>query len=288
MNHLIRLSAVVGGAICLLLGAHANAQTSSIKVHECAECATVTELYASAWDLMVSVPAYTKVLATSRKYPISALFETKPYEWWPVPAILTADDLEGVKLDNKVYARAAKVTPINVPSGQAQSNNAQGANWEFVGGYVQTVLVYSGFGNSVLHGFLPGSFGQFTYIQFLDTRSGEVHKIYAGDTITVRFQDGSTAQLKLIPAAPAGLYFHLVSDSERDPSGRPYGAPSAPSGGSGGTVNFVPPLAWAPSEMEAFFTDPIWTLVVGACMAKAQVSADDGWTWTRWVPIPCQ
>lgn len=87
-------------------------------------------------------------------------------------------------------------------------------------------------------------FTEVVYVDFIDTRDGSPHRIWVGDTITVKFADGSTAQLKLIGVEPvAGALFHLVAGSERDANGDPVAGPPPQAanqvGNGGGDLSMV-------------------------------------------------
>jgi len=67
------------------------------------------------------------------------------------------------------------------------------------------------------------------WMEFEDHRTGEVHKVYVKDRITLRFPDGSTAQAEMMGlGAPSGHFFRFVPESIRLPNGEPYVAPPAP------------------------------------------------------------
>jgi hypothetical protein len=149
-----------------------------------------------------------------------------------------------VDLDNRLYAKAAQVDVIVVPPNVAGSAVQGGPQWEFIQTYVQDYqnggpLQFTGQGSSFLHGLISG---QFAYMEFLDLRDNEVKRVYIGDTITVKFSDNSTAQLRLVGVV-GGMYFHLVHGSERDANGNPTAPlpPTAatPSGNGGIGLMFV-------------------------------------------------
>jgi hypothetical protein len=66
-------------------------------------------------------------------------------------------------------------------------------------------------------------------MEFLDKRTGELHRIFTGDRITLQFADGSTAQMEMMGlAGPSGHFFRFVFESIRLPNGEPFVAPPQP------------------------------------------------------------
>lgn len=262
MNSTARNLCVLVSLICVLqiLNAKADAATPYL-LYECASapssCDTKADMY-SDWNQVGNTPygtlpiyyypTGTVVLMASAYYPISAAFEVVPVPGFPglhMSQWLTNDDLASINLDNRLHARAAKLDPINIPASVA--DNAGNAQWEIVQEYIQQhVLIPTGpTGESVFHGLTHLNIAKSVWVQFEDVRDGTLHDIWSTDQIKVVFHDKSTAQLYLDPHDTAQTWFHVVTDSERDPNGNPYSSQSVGSASSlGGTFNFVAPADW--------------------------------------------
>jgi hypothetical protein len=66
-------------------------------------------------------------------------------------------------------------------------------------------------------------------MEFVDLRTGETQRVYTKDRVTLRFADGSTAQMEMVGlGAAAGHFFKFVFESIRLPNGEPYIAPPSP------------------------------------------------------------
>jgi hypothetical protein len=78
------------------------------------------------------------------------------------------------------------------------------------------------------------------WFNVLDKRSGEVLKVFIGDTVVVKFEDGSTWEMKFFgPFAPAGKIFQKVLDSERDENGDPIAFVGGSYSTPGGSLDFM-------------------------------------------------
>jgi hypothetical protein len=176
--------------------------------------------------LVSSLPYGTIIVSTSESVPISSILTIcSSGGTGAKSACALIRTEEGMtELDNEIYARAAKVNPIIIPATTAPSAVSGGPEWEFIQ-QEAAVLTYVTHGTSILHSIW--NWPQVAYVDFVDGRDGSPHRIWVGDTITVKFSDGSTAQLKLLGVTPvAGQFFHFVPGSERDANGNPVSAPT--------------------------------------------------------------
>lgn len=184
-----------------------------------------------------SLPLGSIVLVSSERYPLSAIaYMCTGPRGGRDACLITSGDSGAIALDNEIYARATAIEPIDIPPETAPS--ATGAIYELVESYVfrNGLLIATGrVGWNPWHNlFNPLTW---PWMEIHDDRSRVTHTVYAGDRITVRFRDGSTAQLELIgPQGPSGHFFHWVSGSERDRNGNPFtsGSAAAASPASGG------------------------------------------------------
>lgn len=223
----------LGIALLVVLGAVGAARAApAVAVHKCRflNCDDAMSLKNEARMAYGSLPLGSIVFVSSERYPLSAFVRicTGP-RGGKDACMITSGNLGAVELDNEVYARATTIEPIDIPVDIAPS--ATRAIYELVEGYI--------FRNGVL--FATGRVGwnpwhdlfnplTWPFMEIHDDRSGVTGDVYAGDRITVRFADGSTAQLEMIgPHAPSGHFFHWVSGSERDPDGNPFTSPPAAS-----------------------------------------------------------
>jgi hypothetical protein len=195
--------------------------------------------------LLSALPYGALIVSTSESVPISSILtvcSAGPSGAKSACALVRGDQ-EMVDLDNKVYARAAQIDPVLIPPGVAPSAVSGGPEWEFVQQAAGENFTFVRYDTSILHAILTFSL-QVAYVDFIDNRDGSAHRIWVNDTITVKFSDGSTAQLKLISTFPvAGAFFHLVPGSERDANGDPVAAPPPQAanqvGNGGGDLSMV-------------------------------------------------
>jgi hypothetical protein len=189
-----------------------------------------------------SLPYGSVILSSADSVPVSA-YLTVCSGSGGKSACPIIDNAGVVELDNKMFARAAKIDPILIPAGVASSAVQGGPQWELVSGSINQTLHFTGASSySFWHGLWSLSLN-IVYMDFVDARDGSVHRIWLNDTVTLKFSDGSTAQFKLIgPNAPSGLFFQLVPGSERDANGDPVAAITAPnaSPGPGYVFTFTP------------------------------------------------
>jgi hypothetical protein len=193
--------------------------------------------------LLGSLPFGALIISTSDSQPISA-FLTVCSDSGVKSACVLSDNIGLKDLDNRLFARAAQIDPIDIPPGVATSGIQGGPNWELVSGNVQGQLAFTGASSySIWHGLWTLSLN-IVYMDFVDSRDGSVHRVWINDEITVKFSDGSTAKMRLEgPAAAGGLFFKLVEGSERDANGDPVTGPppiaANPIGNTGIDLSFV-------------------------------------------------
>lgn len=143
---------------------------------------------------------------------------------------LATDNMNAADLDNRLFARAAKIKAIDLP---ASYGIAGAHDEELVEAYVNTILqlVPGSTGISVWHGIT--NFPAFSWFGFIDLRFAVTQQIFVNDVITLVFSDGSSIQVKFLGiGVPDGLFFQVVEGSARDAAGKPLGTTSvgAPSG----------------------------------------------------------
>jgi len=153
---------------------------------------------------------------------------------------LTEGEENSGKLDNEIFARAAKLAPVNIPPSVGGS---VATTPELVQVYLTSqsgpFAVIPGQGHNIWHMITNWGHSGF-YYNVLDKRTGEVERAYIGDTVEVQFEDGSTWQLEFIgPIGPAGSMFLKVSGSERDANGEPLAGPTGSPSTPGAELDFV-------------------------------------------------
>jgi hypothetical protein len=213
---------------CGMVGtAYAN---PTIAMRKCSiyACDSAESLRAEGRAAAVGLPWDSIVLVTSDQYPLSAFVRVCPGSRGAKNAcLITSGDLGAIELDNEVFARASKIAPIDIPEDVARS--ATSAEFELVQewpyGRILEFTLRSGV-NPWHNLFDPSNWH---WMEFHDHRTGETQRVYSGDRITVRFADGSTAQLELVGlAGPSGHFVRFVPESIRLPNGEPWGADSPP------------------------------------------------------------
>jgi len=199
------------------------------------------------------------LLIVSDTYPVSGYFRmvwysdyVDGYGWYRYPELsaITIDLDSSIALDNMLFARASGVPPLTVPPSVGGSV-ADVAAPELLSQFVQQTLIQIGIPNvnwwrSIANLRLA------PYIVFYDTRSGTTREVYVGDTILLRFDDGSTVQMRLISFSGT-INWKIVDGSERDANGDPFVASApqihvtpVPGGGivpafdPGGSITFRP------------------------------------------------
>lgn len=244
MKHTSFLLRFVLVAACALGGtagiAHAD---PTIAVRKCSvyACDSALSLKNEARAAYGSLPVGSIVFVSSQQYPLSAFVRICAGPRGAKDAcLITSGDLGAVELDNEVYARAAAIEPIDIPSDVAPS--ATQAIPELVEGHVAGILVSTG-----RNGINPWRdlFNPLTWpwIEFVDTRAPTLHQVFAKDRITLKFADGSTVQAEMMgQAAPSGHYFRFLPDSIRLPNGEPLvQLPSPPAAPTGSGFELTPP-----------------------------------------------
>lgn len=248
MKHYLSVLRLVLAAAIALGGVvnSALADPTTIAVHKCAfyACDNAMSLKNEARMAYSSLPMGSIVFVSSQQYPLSAFVRICPGPRGGRDAcMITSGDLGAVELDNRVYARAAAIEPIDIPPDVAPS--AGQSIPELVESWIfrPELLVHTGrFGTSPLHNLFNPS--NWVWMEFYDDRAKDVVRVYTGDRIVVRFANGSTAQLELFgPYAPSGHFFHWVPSSERDINGNPIGyiPPPLPAIPTGAGFALTPP-----------------------------------------------
>ena len=212
------------------------------------DCSTLDHLYqrAKTWTrqypkpLAGSTPATPSiVLVTSTTIPISAIFRfynPPPMRTshgtlvYPPPLVsyfqpartgnLVTDTYAAARLDRQVTAtRALKITPVRMPveRGTAQAHVG-------VVSVLNATFERQSSGLDFLWGLAGYHMPQTRYLDVIDERSGEQHRIFLDDTITIIFADLSSLVVKLTRKSPTdpALIFAVVAGSERNAAGKPY------------------------------------------------------------------
>jgi hypothetical protein len=180
------------------------------------------------------------VLVSSQTIPISAIFRfyqppptctsrgcfTRPpivsYFQPASTSNLETNALAMAKLDRQVTStRALKIHPIAVPPSLGRANATSNVG---IINQVNMILEKQHSGLDFLWSLAGYNFPQTRYIDVIDDRSGEQHRIFEGDTITIEFADLSTLTVQAVHSATTAhaLAFVVVQGSARDPSGKPY------------------------------------------------------------------
>lgn len=250
----LALLVVLGGAVG---AAHA---APSVAVYKCRiyACDSALSLKNEARLAGYNLPLGSIVFVSSAHYPLSAIARMCTGARGARDAcLITSGDLGAVELDNEVYARATSIEPIDIPPEIAPS--ATQAIYELVESHIfrPGLLIATGrVGWNPWHNlFNPLTW---PWMEIHDDRSGVTSNVYAGDRITVRFSNGSTAQLEMIgPQGPSGHFFHWVNGSERDSNGNPFtSGPAASATPASGGFDLAAP--WLDSS---FYTE----LIAGLC-----------------------
>lgn len=219
------LLVVLGGAA----GTAAAAPTVAMRKCSIYACDSAESLRAEGRAAAWGLPFDSIVFVTSEQYPLSAFVQVcRGPRGAKDACLITSGDLGAVELDNEVFARAAKIAPIDVPADIASS--ASSAEWELVEGFIFTnqILIVTGRnGWSPWHNILNPL--TWHWMEFFDTRSNENNQVHTKDRITFQFADGSTAQAEMVGvAAASGHFFRLLPETIRGPDGEPLSDPSPP------------------------------------------------------------
>ena len=260
MNHYFSFLRFVLTLFVFVGGVGVAHAAPAVAVYKCRiyACDSALSLKNEARLAGYNLPLGSIVFVSSEHYPLSAIARMCTGARGARDAcLITSGDFGAIDLDNEVYARATSIEPIDIPPETAPS--ATQAIYELVESYVfrDTLLVATGrVGWNPWHDlFNPLTW---PWMEIYDERSGIMNTVYAGDRITVRFQDGSTAQLEMIgPQGPSGHFFHWVNGSERDGSGNPFGyVPSGPA--TPGSAGFDLMAPWLDSSFST-------QLIAGLC-----------------------
>jgi hypothetical protein len=251
----------LGGAIGV---AHAN---PTIAVRKCSvyECNSAVSLKAEARFAYSHLPFGSIVFVSSEQYPLSAFVRICPGPRGGRDAcLITAGDLGAVELDNQVYARAAKIQPIDIPADVAPT--ATQAEFEIVEEwYYGRILEFTlRSGISPWHNIFDPS--TWHWMEFLDRRTGELHKVFTRDRVTLRFADGSTAQMEMQGVAgPSGHFFRFVFESIRLPNGEPFIAPPQPIAASPAPSTLELTTPWLNASFSGFLAFGYCAFLTGHC-----------------------
>jgi hypothetical protein len=243
-SFLRRCLAVLAATVALGGGLSAAQANPTIAVRKCSfyACDSAASLKNEARLAYSGLPFGSIVFVSSEQYPLSAFVRICPGPRGGRDAcLITAGDLGAIELDNQVYARAAKVAPIDIPAIIAPS--ATQAIPELAEGHVLSVLVSIGrTGWAPWHDlFNPLAWH---WMEFEDLRTGLIVRIFAKDRITLRFPDGSTVEAEMMGlGAASGHYFRFLPDTIRLPNGEPFVAPP-------------PPMAASPAPSSIELTPP--------------------------------
>jgi len=239
--HCLALLAAVAALGGISGAAHADA---TIAMRKCMvyACDSAVSLKAEARIAFSYLPFGSIVFVSSEQYPLSAFARICPGPRGARDAcLITAGDLGAIELDNQVYARASKIQPIDIPPEVApsatQAIEETVEEWPY--GRILEFTLRSGV--SPWHNIFDPS--TWHWMEFLDKRTGELHKVFSGDRITLVFADGSTAQMELMGiGGPSGHFFHFVFESIRLPNGEPFvQPPQIPASPAASTIELTPP-----------------------------------------------
>ncbi|MBV6416662.1 MAG: hypothetical protein CMLOHMNK_01270 [Steroidobacteraceae bacterium] len=249
--------------VAMVLGAQAAIAGTKTVAANCPGCLTVDDMIEQAWLEAAGAIDNTNddilFLMVSDTYPVSGYFRLVWYSdyvegygsyRYPDMHAVTIDLDSAIALDNMLFTRAAGVPPITVPVSIAGTVTDVAAP-ELLSQFVQQTLVQVGIARvswwrSITNLRLA------PYIVYIDTRTGATREVYIGDTIILRFADGSTVQMRLMSFAGTVLW-KVVDGSERDANGDPIvasirqtGVTPVPGGGTvaafnpGGSVTYNP------------------------------------------------
>jgi hypothetical protein len=228
--------------------AHADPTTVAVRKCSIYPCDSAMSLKNEARAAYGFLPFGSIVFVSSQQHPLSAFVRICPGPRGGRDAcLITAGDLGAVELDNRVYARAAVIEPIDIPPTVATS--ASGAiqelaeEWPFTS---QTLIATGRTGMNPLHNLLSPL--NWVWMEILDQRTNQVQRVYVGDRITLRFADGSTVQAEMQgPSAPTGHFFKFLFETIRLPNGEPYVAltPPLPALPGGGGMDLTAPWVGA-------------------------------------------
>jgi len=234
---LVAVVALGGG-----LGAVHADQTIAVRKCTVYACNNATSLKNEARAAFSYLPFGSIVFVSSDQYPLSAFARICPGARGARDAcLITAGDLGAVELDNQVYARATKIEPIDIPADVAPSATQAvpeiAEHW-FYGRILEFTLRS---GVSPWHDIFDPS--TWHWMEFVDLRTGELHKIFTRDRITLKFADGSTAQVEMQGIAGAsGHFFKFMFDSIRLPNGELFiQPPEIPASPVASTIELTPP-----------------------------------------------
>ena len=223
------------------------------------DCSTLEQLYARArmWAQTAPRPragttpeAPSIVLVLSETIPISGIFRFYIHPAVQVPVVsyfkpahtgnLAVDTLAAAQLDRAVTStRALRLTPIPLPPDKGTARAHVG-----VVPFVNSTLTRQSAGVDFLWRLAGYNMPQTKYIDVIDERSGELHRVFKDDTITVEFDDGSTLVVKLVQSTTSNaLVFAVVPSSARDPKGLPYVAQPHITAQPGNGTMWLPPSA---------------------------------------------
>jgi hypothetical protein len=237
------------------------------------------------------------VLVSSETWPISAYF-VQEYNLFYLPPwyapvnipwafFITLDETTAAQLDNKLYARAAQLQPVEIPPEVADSASADPELFEpYITSQAGPFTVLPGPPRVDIWHMITHWGTLSTYYEVLDKRNGEVSSVHIGDTVVIKFQDQSTLELRFWgPEGPAGKIFEHVSGSERDANGSPFtgynGAPSNPVGGTAFTFD----------DLFAYEAEPRYDCAINIIYSICDVNTYGGPTQclftVRQTNVPC-
>ena len=217
------------------------------------DCSTLEHLYerAKTWsrtaDPLAGSTSDTPsiVLVSSTTIPISAIFRfynpppvnTRGGVFYPPPVVSyfqpartgnpTVDTYAVAKLDRQVTStRALKIHPVDMPDNLGKAN---ATSYTGIVNVLNDTFERQNSGIDFLWGLVGPSIPNVKYLEVIDDRSGEQHRIFVGDTITVVFADDSSLLVELKQSSTTfALIFAVVAGSARDPSGKPYAVVAKP------------------------------------------------------------
>ncbi|HWG71756.1 MAG TPA: hypothetical protein VN692_20260 [Steroidobacteraceae bacterium] len=162
----------------------------------------------------------TVLLVVSSSAPLSSSF----YGCWVYPQgmgimrimpISTASDVGAISSDNRLLSRSAKQGKITLPVGIPVTDTPEQISaWL---SSAQGIPIAGSPALGIWHGL--ANFPQFLEGTFINTETGQIFKLWNGDTITVTDSNGYTVQLQWQPLST--VQWAVVPGSIRDASGKP-------------------------------------------------------------------
>jgi hypothetical protein len=221
----------------------------------------------------VSQPGFTKIVVSAKTVPRSFVFDYQAtkhyvstigfyyYSYTVTPAgSLPATDTGAVSVDFQLYKalRVSGLPTITLPPNIPISPST---DWESLARYITTsVIVMVGVPTQST---LPGLLNWTFYPSIQAVYNGKKYTLYEGDTITVKFADGTTVDLKVQVATAMGTIGFLVVQ-KITPAIAPVSLTPPPAGSfTGATVSSPIDLNGLPISLITWTTSRSGSVFVG-------------------------